>query len=107
MKTLIKGRGKEGDVMNSDWALKCIKIMEKHILAFNSAPDESRSSNSPIYSIFECLYFNDHQVPVKQKGEAGEAEPIYFPGDKHCEAILAAFLLHFDPAVTNQLRRKT
>jgi hypothetical protein len=94
METLILGKGGI-----SDWAPHApnhIDTIRKHILAFNTATSESRSTFPHIYSIFEHLYFDD--LLMKQKGKAGEAEPIYFPGNKHCEAILAAFLLYFDPS---------
>jgi hypothetical protein len=99
MEALIRGLGKDRVGTESHWAQKATKyinILRRHILAFNSAPDDSRSSFHRIYNIFERLYSN--HCREKQGETAGKADVIYFPGDKHCESILADFLLHFDPS---------
>jgi hypothetical protein len=118
METLIRRSG-EGNV--TDWALRApnyIKTICQHILAFNAATLESRATFPHVYSIFERLYIDDLRVKRESKAKANipkdpsdpneletnvpsksnKMEPINFPGDTHCEALLAAFLLYFDPS---------
>ena len=60
-------------------------------MAFHKAPHDSRLSFSCVYNLFEHLYFNH-----LENGKASKAEVVYFPGNKHCKATLAVFLLSFE-----------
>jgi hypothetical protein len=83
MEGLIQEIAKHHDTDYNMTAQKYINRVKKHLAA---DPNNHTAEQSKIYPIFTKLMDN---VAAPSKLE------VLFPGDKHCEAILAAFLAYY------------